>query len=140
MFAKRYDPQTFFVPTQVCVRELNTYLSLWKEDGRETIDPVLVRTREVLPILSTLENLLENPDEWEEPVEGEEGRSRAHRAKIAERNTIFDEMKGLQLRKLNRATYNLILDVAPMVDPESNLLKYFLPSDLGGFKVMLFIF
>lgn len=25
-------------------------------------------------------------------------------------------MKGLQLSKLNRATYNLLLDVSPMVD------------------------
>ena len=33
--------------------------------------------------------------------------SRSYRAKIAERNNIFQEMKHLQLQKLNRATYRL---------------------------------
>ena len=32
-------------------------------------------------------------------------------------------MKQLQLLKLNRATYNLLLDVSPMVDPENNVLQ-----------------
>ena len=32
------------LPDPVCVRELNTYLSLWKEDTREDIDTVLVGT------------------------------------------------------------------------------------------------
>lgn len=31
------------LPDPVCVRQLNTYLSLWLEDNRETIDAVLVR-------------------------------------------------------------------------------------------------
>ena len=73
------------LPDPVCVRELNTYLSLWQEDdSREDIDAVLERTQvtcdsitylrkitttlmfqEVLPIMTTLENLIENPDEWE---------------------------------------------------------------------------
>ena len=77
------------LPDPVCVRELNTYLSLWQEDdSREDIDQVLERTQvrtrtgpqeyygfcklenkimfqEVLPIMTTLENLIENPDEWE---------------------------------------------------------------------------
>ena len=30
------------LPDPVCVRQLNTYLSLWVEDNRETIDAVLV--------------------------------------------------------------------------------------------------
>ena len=30
------------LPDPVCVRQLNTYLLLWVEDNRETIDPVLV--------------------------------------------------------------------------------------------------
>ena len=59
------------LPDPVCVRELNTYLSLWKEDRREDIDVVLARTLEVLPIMSLLENLLENPEEWEIPVQDE---------------------------------------------------------------------
>ncbi len=37
------------LPDPVCVRELNTYLSLWKEDTREAIDAVLERTLEVSP-------------------------------------------------------------------------------------------
>ncbi len=36
------------LPDPVCVRELNTYLSLWKEDDREDFDSVLKRTLEVL--------------------------------------------------------------------------------------------
>ena len=39
-------------------------------------------------------------------------------------------MKSLQLQKLNRATYNLLLDVSPMVDQESNVLQHFLTSEL----------
>ena len=35
------------LPDPVCVRQLNTYLSLWKEDTVEDIDAVLDRTREV---------------------------------------------------------------------------------------------
>jgi len=40
------------LPDPVCVRELNTYFALWKEDTREEIDTVLERTLEVLPIMS----------------------------------------------------------------------------------------
>jgi hypothetical protein len=61
--------------------QLNTYLSLWKEDNRETIDSVLERTLEVLPIMSTLENLIENPDEWEVPIQAER-ESRSYKSKI----------------------------------------------------------
>ena len=43
---------------------------------------------------------------------------------------IFNEMKSLQLQKLNHATYKLLLDVSPMVDQESNVLQHFLSSDL----------
>ena len=48
------------LPDPVCVRELNTYLALWKEDIREEIDAVLERTLEVLPIMSCLETLIGN--------------------------------------------------------------------------------
>ena len=43
---------------------------------------------------------------------------------------IFNDMKSLQLKKLNHATYKLLLDVSPMVDQESNVLQHFLSSDL----------
>ena len=117
------------LPDPVCVRELNTYLSLWKEDTREDIDSVLERTLEVLPIMSTLENLIENPDEWEVPDKIER-ESRNYKSKVQERQKIFNEMKRMQLQKLNRATYNLLLDVSPMVDTESNVLQHFLTSEL----------
>ena len=117
------------LPDPVCVRELNTYLSLWKEDTREEIDAVLERTLEVLPIMSTLENLIENPDEWE-ILNEEERQSRSYKSKVQERTKIFNDMKSLQLKKLNRATYNLLLDVTPMVDQESNVLQHFLTSEL----------
>lgn len=77
--------------------------------------------------MSTLENLLEHPEEWESP---EETKSKTYQVKITERFKIFDDMKSLQLKKLNRATYNLLLDVSPMVDPENNVLQHFLTSDL----------
>ena len=111
------------------MRELNTYFALWKEDTREEIDAVLERTLEVLPIMSTLETLIENPDEWEIPNEILR-RSRSYKSKVQERIKIFNEMKSLQLKKLNRATYNLLLDVSPMVDQESNVLQHFLTSEL----------
>ena len=117
------------LPDPVCVRELNTYLSLWKEDTKEEIDAVLERTLEVLPIMSTLETLIENPDAWEIPNE-EERKTRSYKSKVQERIKIFNDMKSLQLKKLNRATYNLLLDVTPMVDQESNVLQHFLTSEL----------
>lgn len=117
------------LPDPVCVRALNTYLALWKEDSREHIDSVIERTLEVLPIMSTLETLIENPDEWEIPIEAER-KSRSYKSKVQERIKIFNEMKSLQLKKLNRATYNLLMDVSPMVDQESNVLQHFLTSDL----------
>ena len=110
-------------------QELNTYFSLWKEDSRESIDAVLDRTLEVLPIMSTLEALIENPDEWEIPLAAERS-SRSYKSKVQERIKIFNDMKSLQLKKLNRATYDLLLDVSPMVDQESNVLQHFLSSDL----------
>ena len=36
----------------------------------------------MLPIMSTLENLIENPDEWEDP-KNEERKTRSYKAKIA---------------------------------------------------------
>ena len=77
------------LPDPVCVRQLNTYLSLWVEDNRETIDPVLERTLEVLPIMSTLENLIENPDEWEVPIQ-EERESRSYKSKIQARKILLN--------------------------------------------------
>lgn len=62
----------------------------------------------VLPILSTLETLIEHPEEWEVPIPEEE-QTRSYKAKIEERHQIFNVMKSLQLTKLNRATYNLVL-------------------------------
>ena len=98
-------------------------------NAREDIDTVLNRTLEVLPIMSTLENLIDNPDEWEVNTEDEKN-SRSYKFKVHERQKIFNEMKRMQLQKLNRATYNLLLDVSPMVDTESNVLLHFLTSEL----------
>ena len=53
-----------------------------------------------------------------------------YKNKVQERTKIFNEMKRLQLGKLNRATYNLLLDVSPMVDQETNVLQHFLASEL----------
>ena len=75
--------------------------------------------------MSILENF--DPEEWESP---EEIAKPNHLSKVIERNKIFDSMKSLQLQKLNRATYNLLLDVSPMVDPENNVLQHFAASEL----------
>ena len=83
------------LPDPVCVRELNTYLSLWKEDTREEIDAVLERTLEVLPIMSTLENLIENPDEWE-ILNEEERQSRSYNPENERKRARFNIL-GLQL-------------------------------------------
>ena len=32
--------------------------------------------------------------------------------------------------QLNRATYNILLDVSPIVDTENNVLQHYLASDL----------
>ena len=37
-------------------------------------------------------------------------------------------MKRLQLTKLNRATYAILLDVSPIVDPENNVLQHYMES------------
>ena len=84
----------------------------------------------VLPIMSTLDALIEDPDEWEEPIP-EVQQTRSYKSKIQERIKIFNEMKRLQLQKLNRATYNMLLDISPMVDLENNVLQHFVSSDLG---------
>ena len=73
-------------------------------DAGHFLFPIL---SQVLPIMTTLENLIDTPDEWETPDETVKA-SRAHRAKVAERIKIFNEMKHLQLQKLNRATYNML--------------------------------
>ena len=71
-------------------------------------------------------------------------KTRSHYAKLAERQKIFDEMKRLQVRlfpsafllnllqltKLNRATYAILLDVSPIVDPENNVLQHYMESDI----------
>jgi len=50
------------------------------------MDSVLNRTKMVLPIMTTLENLIENPEEWEEPIAKEE-QSRSYKAKVSQ---LFD--------------------------------------------------
>ena len=97
------------MPDPVCVRQMNTYLSLWKEDKREVMDQVIKRTEEVscdwcrdsravigcdqvLPLMNTMERLLESPEEWEVPLP-DHLQTRSHRAKLTERCKIFDEMK-----------------------------------------------
>ena len=80
------------MPDPVCVRQMNTYLSLWQEDRREVMEDVIKKTEEVLPLMNTMERLLESPAEWEGPIP-EHLKSRSHRAKLTERQKIFDEMK-----------------------------------------------
>ncbi len=88
------------LPDPGCVRQLNTYLSLWKEGGlnndkdneeeeEEDLDSVLRRTAEVLPIMSALESIIEHPEEWEEEEEegvhkdddGDDGQEKSGRPK-----------------------------------------------------------
>ena len=70
---------------------------------------------QVLPLMNTMERLLESPEEWEVPLahnqveQQETGQldispqlTRSHFAKLSERQKIFDCMKRLQLTKLNR--------------------------------------
>ena len=66
----------------------------------------------------------------EQDPKSPERRHRSYKNKVQERTKIFNEMKRLQLGKLNRATYNLLLDVSPMVDQETNVLQHFLSSEL----------
>ena len=73
-------------------RQMNTYLSLWQEDRREGMEEVIKKTEEVLPLMNTMERLLESPEEWEVPIP-EHLKTRSHRAKLAERQKIFDLMK-----------------------------------------------
>ena len=117
------------MPDPVCVRQMNTYLSLWQEDKKEVMADVIKKTEEVLPLMNTMERLLESPEEWEVPIP-ENQKTRSHRAKLAERQKIFDEMKRLQLTKLNRATYAILLDVSPIVDPENNVLQHYMESEI----------
>ena len=49
------------LPDPACVRQLNTYLTLWREDGKEDISSVLQTTLDVLPIMASLEIIIENP-------------------------------------------------------------------------------
>ena len=49
------------LPDPACVRQLNTYLTLWREDGKEDISSVLQTTLDVLPIMASLESIIENP-------------------------------------------------------------------------------
>ena len=39
-------------------------------------------------------------------------------------------VQALQLTKLNRATYAILLDVSPIVDPENNVLQHYMESDI----------
>ena len=117
------------MPDPVCVKQMNTYLSLWQEDKREVMDEVIKKTEEVLPLMNTMERLLESPEEWEVPIP-DNMKTRSHLAKLTERHKIFDEMKSLQLTKLNRATYAILLDVSPIVDPENNVLQHYMESDI----------
>ena len=90
-----------------------------------------------------MERLLESPEEWELPVSPDKvfhfftfnlsanlktKVTRSQKAKLAERQKIFDCMKRLQLTKLNRATYAILLDVSPIVDPENNVLQHYMES------------
>ena len=49
------------LPDPACVKQLNTYLTLWREDGKEDINSVLQTTLDVLPIMASLESIIENP-------------------------------------------------------------------------------
>ena len=49
------------LPDPACVRQLNTYLTLWRGDGKEDISSVLQTTLDVLPIMASLESIIENP-------------------------------------------------------------------------------
>ena len=49
------------LPDPACVKQLNTYLTLWREDGKESINSVLQTTLDVLPIMASLESIIENP-------------------------------------------------------------------------------
>jgi hypothetical protein len=40
---------------------LNSFCSLWLEDKNETMDDVIKKTKEVLPLMNTMERLLEEP-------------------------------------------------------------------------------
>ena len=117
------------MPDPVCVKQMNTYLSLWKEDKKEVMEDVIKKTEEVLPLMNTTERLLESPEEWEVPLPDNQ-KTRSHHAKLTERHKIFDEMKSLQLTKLNRATYAILLDVSPIVDPENNVLQHYMESEI----------
>ena len=39
-------------------------------------------------------------------------------------------LQALQLTNLNRATYAILLDVSPIVDPENNVLQHYMESDI----------
>ncbi len=40
---------------------INSWCSLWLEDKNETMDDVIKKTKEVLPLMNTMERLLEEP-------------------------------------------------------------------------------
>ena len=52
----------------------------------------MVGCYQVLPLMNTMERLLESPEEWEVPLP-DHLQTRSHRAKLTERCKIFDEMK-----------------------------------------------
>ena len=107
------------LPDPVCVRELNTYLSLWKEDRSEEIDEVLQKTLEVLPIMSTLETLIENPDEWEVPVTGERQtrqiEKKTHVLHVTQNLRKTDVLQKLQVKDF-RTSQDLLRDEAAPAD------------------------
>ena len=76
--------------------------SIWVEicvQDWSVVSPYVIHTKSASLLTTYL-----IPEHWEAPTE-QELQSRSHEAKIAERNNIFQEMKHLQLQKLNRATY-----------------------------------
>ncbi len=46
---------------QSLVGRRSSFCSLWLEDKNETMDDVIKKTKEVLPLMNTMERLLEEP-------------------------------------------------------------------------------
>ena len=63
---------------------------------------------EVLPIMSTLENLIENPDEWEDPND-QERKTRKYKAKITVRSIFCRDSRYLFQVWHNSIYFNLLV-------------------------------